>query len=85
MNKVIQGAEEFKAITSKETEPPIKIKDLPQYREEFKEYLYKTFSRFPDVISTFEEFQFETSFLEDISKYAIDDARWGDYGIKTRL
>jgi hypothetical protein len=29
MNKVIQGAEEFKAITSKETEPPIKIKDLP--------------------------------------------------------
>jgi hypothetical protein len=83
MVKVIQGANEFKAITSKEYVPP--IIDLPKYREEFKEYLYKTFSRFPDVISTFEEFQFDIYFLEDISKLGIDDAQWDDYGIKTRL
>ncbi len=48
MNKVIYVAKEYKAISSKDS--TVQIEKLAQSQEELKEYLYKTFAKFPDVI-----------------------------------
>ena len=47
--------------------------------------MFKTFAKFPDVIKTFEDFDFDPTLLNEISQCELDDAVWNEYGITNRL
>ena len=46
----------------------------------------RTFSKFPDIIQSFADIDFDPSVLNDLSKVPVDDPTWkDDYGLRSKL
>jgi hypothetical protein len=83
MAKVIDGANEYKAINSKEHFPAISNNE--ENTEAFKKFLEKTFAKHPQVIEAFADVQFNPEHLSEISQLPLDDSMWNDFGISSKL
>lgn len=83
MDKVIDGANEFKAINSKEHFPVISSTD--ENTEAFKKFMEKTFAKHPQVIEEFSQLEYHPDHLSEISQLPLDDSMWNELGISSKL
>ena len=84
MDKVIDGANEYKAINSGKDHFPA-ISDNEENTEALKKFLEKTFAKHPQVIELFADAQFNPANLSVISQKPLDDPMWNDFGISSKL
>ena len=85
MDQALKAYSDFQAIAFSK-EDPGQTNDSPQLRKQFKEYLEKTFNKYPEVIEIFEEVDYDPACLDEISKMSLEDESWiNDYKIKNKL